>query len=520
MSMETKKRYPVDIQDFQEIREGGYVYIDKTGYVYQLVKNGAKYNFLSRPRRFGKSMLVSTLKAYFEGRRELFEGLALGSLEKDWTSYPVILLSLAGFKGDNISTLKQYIENQWDAYEEKYEVRTTKRDVGVRFAQLVNLLYKKFGQRVVVLIDEYDTPVLNVLHRGDKREQIRDFMQSVYAPLKDLGPQLHFVLITGITKFSQLSIFSMLNNISNISMRKEYAAICGITPDEVNQQLSASIEAMASNYGLDYEATIAELRSYYDGYKFLWPSPDIFNPYSLINCFDWEEIKPFWFESGTPTFVVETLKKHKVQPSQLEHFEATPQDFDAPIDNVVRLVPLLYQSGYLTIKGYDKITKRYLLEIPNKEVRLGLMNSLLPNYVEEPMLARNIVADMVVAISKGDIDEALKKMKVFFRTVPYCRGARSEGHWQQMLYVIFSLFGAYADVEVHTADGRVDLAMIYCQKLYLWEIKINGSAQTAINQIDIKEYAERFRHCPYPTVKIGINFSVKQRTITDWIIKG
>ncbi|MCD8386982.1 MAG: ATP-binding protein [Bacteroidales bacterium] len=516
--MDKPLRYPIDIRSFPTIREEGYVYVDKTGYVYQLAKNGATYNFLSRPRRFGKSMLVSTLQAYFEGKKELFTGLAIDGLEKEWKVYPVVSLSLASFKGDRIPLLQEYLELQLEKVEERYSLSTTKKELGARFSQIVGLLHKKYSQKVVVLIDEYDTPILNVLHDKPKKKEILAFMQSVYVPLKDLEEQLRFVLITGITKFSQVSIFSTLNNISNISMRSEYAAVCGITLEEIRRELKASVEALAAEYGCDEETTLQELRSYYDGYKFRWPSPDIFNSYSLINCFDWKEIKPFWFQTGTPTFVVETLKKSKVLPSQLERMEATEQDFDAPIENVVKLVPLLYQSGYLTIKGYNKVTHRYTLEIPNKEVHLGLMNSLVPNYIKEPMMARNIVADMIQCIVDGDVNAALEKMKVFFKTVPYCRGTKTEGHWQQMLYVIFSLFLAYADVEVHTNNGRVDMAMIYDGKLYLWEVKLDGSAKKAIDQIELKEYTDRFSLCQLPIIKIGISFSTNTHTINDWII--
>ncbi|MCD8387655.1 MAG: ATP-binding protein [Bacteroidales bacterium] len=516
--MAEKKKYPVDIQDFQEIREGNYVYVDKTEYVYDLTHYGAKYNFLSRPRRFGKSMLLSTLKCYFEGKKDLFKGLALEKLERQWETYPIVILSLASYKGKDESSLKEYLSYQFRRLEKKYGIISEFTDLGIRFTEIIEELNYKSGKRVVVLIDEYDTPMLNVLHDKKAREAIRSLMQSVYAPLKDLGPKLQFVMITGITKFSQLSIFSTLNNISNISMRDKYAAICGITAEEIMREMGASVEALANKNDETAESAMDKLREYYDGYKFLWPSPGIFNPFSLINCFDWEQIKPFWFESGTPTYVVETLKKHKVVPSQIEKMKATAQDFDAPVENEAKLVPLLYQSGYLTITDYDDLTHCYTLEIPNREVRLGLMNSLIPNYVEEPILARNTIAEMISLIAKGDINGALEKLQSFFKTVPYCRGTKTEGHWQQMLYVIFSLFGAYGDVEVHTKDGRVDFAMVFHDKLYLWEVKLNGSAMTAIDQIDRKEYSDRFNPLLYPVIKIGISFTTKTHTINDWII--
>lgn len=512
------RKYPVDIRSFPRIRKENFVYVDKTQYVYELVKNGATYNFLSRPRRFGKSMLLSTLQAYFEGRKELFEGLAIEKLEKDWDKYPVVSISLAGYKGTDTYALKEYIQSQFKRVEEENDITITNTSLGSRFINLVHCLYGKYGQKVVVLIDEYDTPMLNALHNKSARQAIRDLMQSVYAPLKDLEDHLKFVMITGITKFSQLSIFSTLNNISNISMRDKYAAICGITADEIKREMYNSVEALAQRYETSNDGAMEKLREYYDGYKFTWPSPGIFNPFSLINCFDWGKIQPFWFNSGTPTYVVETLKKNKVQPSKLEKMVANAQDFDAPIENQAKLVPLLYQSGYLTITDYDEISELYTLEIPNKEVRLGLMNSLIPNYIEEPMLARNTVGEMISLIARAKVKEALEKLKVFFKTVPYCRGTKTEGHWQQMLYVIFSIFGAYGDVEVHTNDGRVDFVMIYRDKLYLWEVKLNGSAKAAIEQINLKEYSSRFLLYQLPIIKIGISFTTKNHTIKDWII--
>ncbi|MCC8114895.1 MAG: AAA family ATPase [Bacteroidales bacterium] len=305
-------KYPVDIQDFQEIREGGYVYVDKTEFVYELVNFGAKYNFLSRPRRFGKSMLLSTLRCYFEGKKDLFKGLAIEKLEAKWDSYPVVSLSLASYKGKDEDSLKEYISYQLRRLERENDIKSEFTDLGIRFTEIIEEVYYKSHRRVVVLIDEYDTPMLNALHDKKAREGIRSLMQSVYAPLKDLGPKLHFVMITGITKFSQLSIFSTLNNISNISMRDKYAAICGITAEEIMREMEGSVQSLAKKYDESTEGAMDKLREYYDGYKFLWPSPGIFNPFSLINCFDWEQIKPFWFESETPTYVVETLKKHKV----------------------------------------------------------------------------------------------------------------------------------------------------------------------------------------------------------------
>ncbi len=516
--MEEIRKYPAGIQTFEKIREEGYVYIDKTAQVYKLVTYGSQYVFLSRPRRFGKSLLVSTLKAYFEGRRDLFKGLAIDHLEKDWTKHPVLLLSLASVRTDDTDAITQVIDKQFEEYEARYQLPKKYTDLGTRLAYIVQGMSKATGQKAVVLIDEYDAPLLHTAHDKKRMDKMRLFLQMLYAHLKDLDPVLRFVFITGITKFSQVSIFSTLNNIHNISMWDAYASICGFTLDELMCQMRPDIEMLSEALHLTIDQALDTLKEYYDGYSFTPALIGLFNPFSILRCFQEEQIQPYWFSSGTPTFLIELMKQYNVHPSEIGGYERESSQFDTPIDEIKDVASILYQSGYLTIKGYDPETESFFLTIPNKEVRLGLMNSLIPNYLQSTIEVKDVLREVTRSLAKEDIEGVLKELKAFFATVPYCENINYEGHWQQMLYVVFSLMGARADVEVRTSKGRVDMAMVYRNRLYLWEIKLNGSARKALQQIDKNNYAARFRNLSYPITKIGVNFSTRSRTITSWQI--
>ncbi|MCD8386059.1 MAG: ATP-binding protein [Bacteroidales bacterium] len=516
--MESRLRYPVGIQTFAEIREEGYVYVDKTEIMYDMVKYGGKYVFLSRPRRFGKSLLVSTLKSYFEGRKDLFQGLAIENLEKDWTQSPVILISLAGFKSEDEERLRGYLNDLLNCLNEEFGYQGNSDSLGVRLKNLIRYCYNYTGKKVVVLIDEYDKPILNVVHDDDLRDRMRSVMSELYAPLKDCDPMLRWVFITGITKFSQMSIFSELNNVSNLSMSDDYAAICGITLSETESQLRQGILTLADKQGLTVEDTITRLRQHYDGYAFAEHSPELFNPYSLISCLKERKFDSYWFASGTPRYLINMLRRFKVVPSNIAPCYASAEEFDTPTESITNIVPLLYQSGYLTIKGYDPLMKQYILDIPNQEVRLGLMKALLPNYVQDTLMASNTLADFVRSVYAGDLNKGLTILKEFFAEIPYCNNASSEGHWQQMLFVVFSLLGAWADVEAHTATGRVDMAMVLAGKLYLFEVKLNGTVEEALSQIDIKKYSRRFTRLKLPIVKVGINFRTSDHEIVNWKI--
>ncbi len=523
--MEQKRaRYPLGVQDFENMIMGGYTYVDKTEYVYRLTHSDSSCIFLSRPRRFGKSLLVSTLRCYFEGRKELFKGLAIEKLEKEWTQHPVIHISLASAKHLDLEALKRNLLDIISDNAKRLGVNVDAVDPNVALKHLTIRLYEKYKQKVALLIDEYDAPLLDVMHEDEQLKMIRKVVRSLYSPIKDLEPYLRFVFLTGITKFSQMSIFSELNNIFNISMLPDYAGICGITEEEMLTQLDDGIRALAQAKGMTHNETVAALKEQYDGYHFAWPSPDIYNPFSLVNALSVKAIDFYWY-AGTPAYLVEMLRKFHVMPAQLgrpSRAEAT--DFDAPTERLHDITPLLYQSGYLTIKDCVMPAGIYTLDIPNKEIRIGLMKGLMPNYLgAETKNANLTVALMQEALLQGDVDETFRLLKEFLGTVPYVGKTDDtqfhEPHWQQMLYIIFSLMGARCDVEVHTSDGRVDLVARTGTHLYLIELKLNKSAEAAMNQIDLKHYDKRFAQCGLPIVKVGLNFDLPTHNITTWTVE-
>ena len=517
--MKELKRLPVGIQTFEKLIKENCLYVDKTAYIWNMT-HLSNYIFLSRPRRFGKSLLVSTLQAYFEGKKELFKGLAIEQLETEWVEYPVLRFSMASGKHMEKDQLERYLGNRLAEYEGQYGIVHPATDNNDRLTALIQAAYKQTGKQVVILIDEYDAPLLDVVHEEKTLPILRNVMRNFYSPLKDCDPYLRFVFLTGITKFSQLSIFSELNNLTNISMDLQFAGICGITKEEVLTQTQDYIKALGDANEWTYDETVDRLRRQYDGYHFTWPSPDLFNPFSLLQAFNTRRIDSYWFASGTPTYLIEMMRKFHVIPASIAKFEAMSSSFDVPTDNMRSITPLLYQSGYMTIKGYNRISQLYTLDIPNREIRVGLMENLLPYYVDTSCEAGlTTVARMYNALYNEDLDGMLRLLQAYLLTVPYCDNANSEGHYQQMLYIIFSLLGRYVDVEVHTPTGRVDMVMRTQKALYLFELKLNKNAQTAMNQIDLKDYASKFSLTGLPVVKVGINFDPERRTISDWKIE-
>ena len=515
----TRRKYPIGIQTFSEIRNKAFLYIDKTEYIHRLVHADSKYIFLSRPRRFGKSLLTSTLEAYFQGRKDLFKGLTMERLETEWTEYPVLRFDMSLGKHMEKEQLERYLSSQLELMEHKYGILTESPDANIRLTNLIRRAYEQTGCQVVVLIDEYDAPLLDVVHEEKNLPVLRNIMRNFYSPLKACDPYLRFVFLTGITKFSQLSIFSELNNIKNISMLPEYAAICGITEEEMATQMDKDLDILAERLNVNREEVVKKLKAHYDGYHFTWPSPDIYNPFSLLNAFADGRLDSYWFGSGTPTYLIEMLNKFGVLPSKIGGNEVVAADFDAPTERMESITSLLYQSGYVTIKGYDEMFQIYTLDIPNAEVRIGLMRSLIPYYVTRDTQTTNTtVVNLARALVRGDMDGMLCLLQTFLSTVPYCDRTDYEGHYQQMLYIIFSLLGAYVDVEVRTPMGRVDMVMRTTTTLYVVELKLNQSAEAAMQQIDLKNYPERFALCGQPVVKVGINFDMERHTLKDWMI--
>lgn len=517
-----RKLYPIGIQTFERIRKEDKFYIDKTEYIYRMTHTDGTYFFLSRPRRFGKSLLVSTFQSYFEGKKELFKGLAIEKLEKEWKEYPVLHFSLAGGKYMEKEQLERYLLYILNVNEKRFGVICDSPDPNVRLLNLIKTVHEKTGKQVVMLIDEYDAPLLDVVHEKEQLGILRDIMRNFYSPLKDCEPLLRFVFLTGITKFSQLSIFSELNNIKNVSMNEPYAGICGITMEELLTQMSEDIERLAEKLGLSFDQTIEKLKDNYDGYHFCWPSPDVFNPYSLLNCFSDGKMKSYWFGSGTPTYLIHKMREFNVQPSQLGVVRAKDASFDAATEKMTSLIPLLYQSGYLTIKGYDEELEVYTLDIPNKEIKVGLYDSLLPGYLDSAIdSGRVVIADISACLKDKDANGAMQLLADFLETVPYCDNTNYEGHYQQMLYIIFALLTSYnIQVEQHTAKGRIDITLETADTIYVMELKFNKSVDEALNQIDAKRYADAFKTKGKEIVKVGMNFTVKDGVNTlEWSVK-
>lgn len=507
-----RKLYPIGIQTFEEIRKKNYLYIDKTEYIYRMTHTDGKYFFLSRPRRFGKSLLVSTFQSYFEGRKELFDGLALGNLEKEWTEYPVLHFDMSLGKHMEKDQLERYLGSRLEEKEKKWGIVSPSVDANDRLTTLIETAYQQTGKQVVILIDEYDAPLLDVVHEEESLDVLRNVMRNFYSPLKGCEKMLRFVFLTGITKFSQLSIFSELNNINNISMDEEYAGICGITKEELLSQMVDDINILANELGLTYDKTLTKLQENYDGYHFAWPSSDIFNPFSLLTCFAKQKLDSYWFGSGTPTYLLNMMRKFDFTPIDLgERIEAGKDDFDAATETMTTIMPLLYQSGYITIKDYDPETELYTLGLPNKEVKIGLYRSLLPHYLaRQTAMGNTTIAKMSVMIKRGLIDDALTLFNKFLATVPYCNDTDYEGHYQQLMYIVFALLTNFRIcVEQHTAKGRTDITMETDDFVYIIELKFAGSEQKALEQINSRRYADAFALKGKEIVKVGINFEVK-----------
>lgn len=442
-------------------------------------------------------------------------------LEKEWAEYPVLHFDMGKAKHLDREKLNHYLGLQLYQYERIYGADIQEREANERLEGIIKRAYEQTGRKVVVLIDEYDAPLLDVAHEEEELPALRNIMRNFYSPLKACDPYLRFVFFTGITKFSQLSIFSELNNISNVSMDEPYAGICGITMEELTNQMQADVTQLSKQLHLSEEQTIQKLKNRYDGYHFTWPSADVFNPYSLLNAMDKGRLGSYWFESGTPTFVVNLLKKYNVAPSSIGREELMEDSFNIPIERALSYRPLLYQSGYLTIKGYDSFSGIYLIDIPNQEVRVGLMKSLLPGYIgKEYDSANTTIAKMGIALWRdNDMNTALSLLQAFLKTVPYCDNTDYEGHYQQMLYIVFTLLGAYVDVEVHTSKGRIDLAIRTMKSLYIMELKLDGTSAKALEQIEKRKYSDRFALYDLPIVKVGINFSTKNKNIESWVIE-
>ena len=512
--------YPVGIQNFEEIRKGNYCYVDKTALIHRLVYSG-KYYFLSRPRRFGKSLLISTLEAYFQGKKELFNGLAMETLEKDWTVYPVLHLDLNNEKYDSPDKLDGILHNVLCRWEEIYGKRDSETSLSLRFQGIIQRASEKTGHHVVILIDEYDKPMLQALGDEALLTDYRNTLKAFYGTLKSCDQYIKFALLTGVTKFSKVSVFSDLNNLMDISIDDRFTNLCGITEEELYLNFQEDIIALGENNGMTSEEAKSTLKKLYDGYHFAGNSDDIYNPFSLLNTFAKMRFGSYWFETGTPTFLVELLKRSKYNLHRLTE-ELASADCLGGIDSMnTNPVPILYQSGYLTIKDYEKKIDVYTLDFPNKEIEVGLFDSLLPGYLGSGIdMGRVVIADISSYINSGKMDEALQMLADFLETIPYCDNTNYEGHYQQMLYIIFALLTDYnIIVEQHTAKGRIDITLETADTIYVMELKFNKSAEEALAQIEARQYADAFKMSGKKVVKVGLNFSIKDEVNTlEWVI--
>lgn len=519
--MAQARRYPVGIQTFSEIRERNYLYIDKTQYLVDFIDKGYKYVFLSRPRRFGKSLFASMIHAYYEGRKDLFEGLAMGEYEKDWVKHPVLHLDMSAAKHMDKDMLERYLADMLTDQEAVFGYKSEKLDPNIRLKDLVVTANRLTDRKVVLIIDEYDAPLLDVVHEEQNLAALRRATQNFYSPIKSLDPYLEFVFLTGITKFAQLSIFSELNNLFNISMYDKYSAICGISSEELHTQMLPDVERLAEHLHLSVDETFERLKRKYDGYHFSKNSEDVYNPFSLIKALASGDISDYWFDSGTPTYIIKLLQKYNVGLRDLTGQDAGVSDFDVSPENMTTVLPLLYQSGYLTIKHYDPMIDLYTLGYPNEEVRTGMVRSLAANYLT-PAEGTNssFVIKFVKAVIADDMEQALTLMRAYLAGVSYRLSNKTERDVQTIFYLVFSLIGSFIKVEEESAHGRADVVITLPSVVYVMELKFDGSADAALRQIDEKGYLIPYTADGKRLVKVGVNYSSEERTITEWRIEG
>ena len=528
-------KYPIGVQDFEGLIKDGYVYVDKTDLIYRLVNDGKIY-FLSRPRRFGKSLLVSTLKHYFLGHRELFKGLAIDGLETEWNEYPVFHLSFGGVNFSNSSAIDESLSMFIENAEKEYGIEERFKDYGIRFAAVLKAAHEKTGRRCVVLIDEYDKPLLDVMDTelrvtdsdGNSlrlEEYNRNVLKGFYSVFKDADPDLRFVLLTGVTKFSQVSVFSGFNQPDDISMDSRYEALCGITLDEMLSVFHEPITQLAEENGVCYEEMVEMLKKRYDGYHFSKKMTGVFNPFSLLNCFDKLEMRNYWFATGTPTYLMRLLSHSDKNINELvgKYYEES-QFIDYKAD-VERPLPMIYQSGYLTVKGYNERRRKYLLDFPNEEVRSGFVSLLASDYFNSDKTPSSWIDDILDALEDGDVEDFLKKMTSLLSSVTYRFQRKQdafecERYFQYTFYLIMQMIGHYNTmVEKETSEGRIDCVVECPDYVYVMEFKMDGSAQSALEQIRERGYTKPYLADKRKVFSIGVNFSSEKGTIEEYVFE-
>ncbi|MBQ3657731.1 MAG: AAA family ATPase [Bacteroidales bacterium] len=520
--MATPHKYPTGRADFESIINEGFLYVDKTERMYEMI-GSRKFVFFSRPRRFGKSLLVNTLHAYFEGKKELFKGLKISEYEKDWIQYPVIKLDMSAVKDVDIDKISGAIATQLVEYETKYSIPPNEKlDNGSRFYNIIKTAKAQTGRNVVVLIDEYDAPLNAHLYDG-KLKDVKPKLQEVYQQLKVLEKDERFVFITGISKFSQVSIFSTINNLEKLSMWDQFSDICGITHDELHRYFKEDIEVLAEKHHCTYEEMMKQLIFQYDCYHFSENSPAMFNPTSIVNAFAEGKLNNHWFGTATSSYIIDHLKRHNADIKRLVPKTLFADDFDVSPEDYDSLWSILYQAGYLTIKGYLPERKQYVLDYPNNEVRVGMMQNMIHYYFYPQNLSsgKNYMTDFYFALKEGQIDEAFTFLKDFLITIPNVLNNKEEKHFQTILYVMFTWLGFYTEVEVNTAVGRTDVVIKNAKNIFVLELKVDGTAEQALAQINSKNYAIPYKYDGREIIKIGVNISSDNnvRTIDKWVVE-
>ena len=508
--------YPIGIQSFEKIRRDGYCYIDKTAKIYELVKTGSYY-FLSRPRRFGKSLLVSTLEAYFQGKKELFDGLAMQELEKDWETYPVLHLDFSGVTYDSKDTLLKTIDQKLSGWEEQFGITDTSGIPGLRFQKVIDAAYAKTGRQTAVLIDEYDKPIIDNLDNPDLQEYCRDVLQGFYSVLKAKDRYVRFGFLTGVTKIGKLSVFSGLNNLRDISMLPQYADICGISKKDLVRYFPESVRELAEACSMTVEDCYARLADMYDGYHFCEDSEGMYNPFSLLNTFASRKFGEYWFETGTPTMLVKVMQKTSFDITTLSEEEADSALLSTVNTVFENPVPLLFQTGYLSVIGYDNEVGLYRLGFPNKEVKTGFLNFIFQYYIPgEQVSGITLVSKIARTIRTGKPEEMMLLLEGLFARANYQIQGDAEKDFQYAMYIIFELLGEYVQTEKQTSNGRIDILLETDKYVYIIEIKTDSSANEALRQIEEKGYIKPFTADSRKVFKIGVSFSSRDRRIEDW----
>lgn len=511
-----RRKFPIGVQSFKSLRENNYLYVDKTALVYELANSGKPY-FLSRPRRFGKSLLISTLEAYFKGQKELFKGLAIEELEEDWITYPVLHMDLNAEKFDSPEQLDALINDTLCSWETLYGTRPSETTLSLRFKGVIRRAAEQTGRPVVVLIDEYDKPLLQSLNNHALHNAYKETLKAFYGVLKSADQYLKFYLLTGVTKFSQVSVFSDLNQLNDISMDRHYNEICGLTWQEIADNFEPELLELGENNDLTPQETRETMTRLYDGYHFMYGQEGIFNPFSVLNVLSKGTFDNYWFKTGTPTFLVELLKKTDYDLRNIDGVQMDVDGFANYRADVQRPIPVIYQSGYLTIKDYDKRFRLYTLGFPNEEVKYGFLEFIVPFYTAIPSTESPFyIGKFVRELEAGDVEAFMERLRAFFADIPYELNDKTERHYQAVFYLVFTLMGQFTQTEVRSARGRADAVVKTHDYIYIFEFKLDGTVEEALRQIDEKGYLIPYNADGRQIIKVGANFSAEERNLEKW----